>query len=204
MITVVNYGAGNLRSVSNTLDALGAGYAITSEPAEVEAASSIILPGVGHFGQMLAALDRLGLREPLVAKARSGAPFLGICLGLQALFESSEEAPGQKGLGLFAGAVRRFPAGVRCPHMGWNRLRALKPCRLLEGTGPAPYVYFAHSYYCPLGGFASAVAAYGPEFTAALEAGNVAGVQFHPEKSGPLGLAIMRNFVLAAEGRGSR
>ncbi len=102
MITVVNYGAGNLRSVTNTLEALGARYAVTQEPGAVEAAEAVILPGVGHFGQMMEALDRLGLRDPLVKKARSGAPLLGICLGLQAMFERSEEAPEQKGLGLFS------------------------------------------------------------------------------------------------------
>jgi imidazole glycerol phosphate synthase glutamine amidotransferase subunit len=201
MITVVNYGAGNLRSVANALEKLGAEYEITQEPAAVEAARAVILPGVGHFGQMMDALGRLGLREALVRKARSGAPFLGICLGLQALFEESEEAPEQKGLGLFPGAVRRFGPGQRCPHMGWNTVRRVKPSRLLEGAPEPAWFYFAHSYYCPPGPHAAALCGYGAEFCAALEQDNVFGVQFHPEKSGPEGLAVMRRFVLAAGGR---
>jgi len=198
MITVVNYGAGNLRSVTNTLEALGARHEVTHNAAAVEAARAVILPGVGHFGQMMEALDRLGLREALISKARSGAPLLGICLGLQAMFEASEEAPEQKGLGLFPGAVKRFPAGVRCPHMGWNTVRAVRTCRLLEGLGEAPYFYFANSYYCPAGAHAAALCEYEVEFCAMLESGNVFGVQFHPEKSGPAGLRVMRNFLSLA------
>lgn len=198
MITVVNYGAGNLRSVTNTLEALGAAYDVTQSAGAVEAAQAVILPGVGHFGQMMDALDRLGLREALAGKARSGAPLLGICLGLQAMFETSEEAPEQKGLGLFPGAVRRFPAAVRCPHMGWNTVRAARQSRLLEGLGEAPYFYFANSYYCPPGPHAAALCDYGVEFCALLESGNVFGCQFHPEKSGPAGLRMMRNFLRLA------
>ncbi len=144
MITVVNYGAGNLRSVANTLEELGAAYQITQEAAAVDAARAVILPGVGHFGQMMESLERLGLREALVRKARSGAPFLGICLGLQALFEASEEAPEAKGLALFPGLVRRFPPGVRCPHMGWNTIETVKSSRLLEGLARPASFYFAH------------------------------------------------------------
>lgn len=198
MITVVNYGAGNLRSVTNTLEALGARYAVTQDAEPVEAAEAVILPGVGHFGQMMDALDRLRLRDALVHKARSGAPLLGICLGLQAMFETSEEAPEQKGLGLFPGRVRRFPAGLRCPHMGWNTVRRARVSRLLEGLAAAPYFYFANSYYCPAGDHAAALCAYGVEFCALLESGNVFGCQFHPEKSGPAGLAMMRNFLRLA------
>lgn len=200
MITVVNYGAGNLRSVTNTLEALGAGYAVTQDAGAVEAAEAVILPGVGHFGQMMDALGRLGLREALTAKARSGAPVLGICLGLQAMFEASEEAPEQKGFGLFPGTVKRFPAGVRCPHMGWNTVRAVRRSRLLEGLGEAPHFYFANSYYCPPGPHAAALCEYGVEFCALLESGNVFGVQFHPEKSGPVGLHVMKNFLRLAGG----
>jgi imidazole glycerol phosphate synthase glutamine amidotransferase subunit len=198
MITVVHYGAGNLRSVTNTLEALGARYTVTEEPEQLEQAQAVILPGVGHFGQMMEALGRLGLREPLLSKARSGAPLLGICLGLQAMFEASEEAPQQKGLGLFPGTVRRFPPSMRCPHMGWNTVRAARPCRLLEGIDAPQYFYFAHSYYCPTGGHAVALCQYGVEFCAVLESGNVFGVQFHPEKSGPVGLRLMQNFLRVA------
>jgi imidazole glycerol phosphate synthase glutamine amidotransferase subunit len=202
MITVVNYGAGNLRSVENTLAEAGASYSITQKAAGIEAAEKLILPGVGHFGQMLAALDELGLREALVAKAKSGAPFLGICLGLQALFESSEEAPEQKGLALFEGSVRRFPAHLRCPHMGWNEIVAVKDCPLLGNPGPRPYVYFAHSYYCPVVEATAAICTYELPYTAVLQSGNLFGVQFHPEKSGPAGLQIIRNFVNLEPGSG--
>lgn len=195
MITVVNYGAGNLRSVENTLAEVGAQYSVTQSAAAIEAAEKLILPGVGHFGQMLSALDDLGIREALVAKAKSGAPFLGICLGLQAMFESSEEAPEQKGLALFEGSVRRFPQHLRCPHMGWNEIVPVKESPLFRGLGPRPYVYFAHSYYCPVVEATAATCTYELPYTAVLQSGNVFGVQFHPEKSGPIGLRIVQNFV---------
>ncbi len=199
MITVVNYGAGNLRSVENTLSEVGASYFITQSPADIRAASKLILPGVGHFGQMLSALDSLGIRDALVEKARSGAPFLGICLGLQAMFESSEEAPEQKGLALFPGSVRRFPLHFRCPHMGWNEIvpvpGAMTDSPLFRGLGPKPYFYFAHSYYCPISEATAATCTYEIPYTAVLQSGNVFGVQFHPEKSGPLGLRMVRNFA---------
>ena len=195
MITVVNYGAGNLRSVENTLAELGAAYTITSLAAEVESATKLILPGVGHFGQMLNALDELGLRQALVRKSRAGTPFLGICLGLQAMFESSAEAPEQSGLALFPGRVERFAFDARCPHMGWNEIVPRTGSRLLRDLGPRPYLYFAHSYYCPLGEATAATCHYTLDYTAVLESANTFGVQFHPEKSGPLGLRIVRNFV---------
>lgn len=195
MITLVNYGAGNLRSVENTLAALGAPYRITQAAADVDDAAKLILPGVGHFGQMLRALDDLGLRQALIRKARAGAPFLGICLGLQALFESSEEAPEQEGLGLFPGSVDRFPLDARVPHMGWNEIFPRAGSRLLRGIGPKPYVYFAHSYSCPIVDGTAATCSYTRDFTAVLEQDNLFGVQFHPEKSGPLGLHIVKNFV---------
>lgn len=195
MITIVDYGAGNLRSVENTLAALGARYLITRDAAAIRAADKVILPGVGHFGQMMRELAALGIREALVEKAQSGAPFLGICLGLQAMFEESAEAPEQKGLGLFPGRVERFPEGARVPHMGWNEIVPARPSRLLRDMGPRPYVYFAHSYYCPPGDFTAATCEYMVPYTAVLESGNVFGVQFHPEKSGPLGLKIMKNFL---------
>jgi imidazole glycerol phosphate synthase glutamine amidotransferase subunit len=196
-VTIIDYGAGNLRSVQNTLAELGAQYKVTRDPAVIAAASRVILPGVGHIAQMMRALDELSLREPIVAKARSGVPFLGICLGLQALFEGSEEAPEAGGLGLFPGQVQRFPAHLRCPHMGWNEIVAARPSRLVQGLGPAPYMYFAHSYYCPVTEATAATCTYELPYTAVLESGNVFGVQFHPEKSGPLGLRIVRNFLEA-------
>jgi imidazole glycerol phosphate synthase glutamine amidotransferase subunit len=196
MITIVDYGAGNLRSVENTLDKAGASYAITRDPEEVRRAEKVILPGVGHFGQMLRALDTLGLRAALIEKARSGVPFLGICLGLQAMFETSAEAPEEHGLALFPGRVERVPEDARVPHMGWNEIVPVGEPRLMRGLGLKPYLYFAHSFYCPLTPETAATCEYtGVRYTAVLEADNIFGVQFHPEKSGPLGLKIVENFV---------
>ena len=194
MIAILDYGAGNLRSVQNTLEEIGAPYRLVRDAAGLRDASKIILPGVGHFGQMLRSLDEMQVREPLAEQIARGVPFLGICLGLQALFESSEEAPEQKGLALFPGVVRRFPREARVPHMGWNELESLKDSRLLDGLS-RPYVYFAHSYYAPVVEATAASCTYTLPYTAVLEDRNIFGVQFHPEKSGPLGLRIVRNFV---------
>jgi glutamine amidotransferase len=195
MIAVFDYGAGNIRSVQNTLGEIGAQYTVVEDAEGLRAATKIILPGVGHFGQLIRSLDAMRVRAALLECIDEGVPFLGICLGLQALFESSEEAPEVAGLGRFAGTVKRFPVGARVPHMGWNEIEPLRESRLLAGIGPKPYVYFAHSYYVPVCEAASATCAYGEPFTAVLEAGNIFGVQFHPEKSGPLGLMIVKNFV---------
>jgi len=195
VISVFDYGAGNLRSVQNTLGAIGAQYELIRDAAGLLRADKIILPGVGHFGQTTRALDDLGVRDTFVERIRTGVPFLGICLGLQALFESSEEAPEQRGLGIFPGTVRRFQGDVRIPHMGWNQLEAKRPARLLRDAGEKPFVYFAHSYYCPLVGGTAATCDYTVPYTALLEHENVYGVQFHPEKSGAVGLRIVRNFL---------
>lgn len=195
MIAIFDYGAGNLRSVQNTLDAIGASYELIRDAAGLERASKIILPGVGHFGQMLRSLDAMNVRAALISQIRAGVPFLGICLGLQGLFERSEEAPEQQGLGIFPGEVRRFPPTARVPHMGWNQLDQRRDSKLLCNLPPRPYVYFAHSYYVPVVDQAAATCTYTLPYTAILESGNVFGVQCHPEKSGPLGLQIMRNFV---------
>jgi glutamine amidotransferase len=195
LIAILDYGAGNLRSVENTLAEIDCEYSVVNDEAGVRSASKILLPGVGHFGQMMRALDALQVREALVDRIGAGVPFLGICLGLQALFDASEEAPEVSGLGIFEGVVRRFPAHARVPHMGWNQLELRGQSKLLRGLDANPFVYFAHSYYAPEGEYANAVCAYEVPFTAALEEGNVFGVQFHPEKSGTVGLAIVRNFV---------
>lgn len=195
MITILDYGAGNLRSVQNTLDAIGTDYKLVRDAGGLNHADKIILPGVGHFGQMMRALDQMQVREALVERIRAGVPFLGICLGLQALFENSEEAPDVPGLALFQGRIQRFDTRVRVPHMGWNQLEVRNGSSLLQGIGPQPYVYFAHSYYPPLNRATAATCTYTVPYTAALESGNIFGVQFHPEKSGPLGLQIVRNFV---------
>jgi imidazole glycerol phosphate synthase glutamine amidotransferase subunit len=195
MISIFDYGAGNLRSVENTLGAIGAEYELIRDAEALRLATKVILPGVGHFGQMMRALDEMKVRGALIETIRAGVPFLGICLGLQALFTSSEEAPEERGLGIFEGHVKRFQGEMRIPHMGWNQLDSVRPSRLLKNTGDKPYVYFAHSYYAPVVPATAATCEYSLPYTAVLEQDNVAGVQFHPEKSGDLGLRIVKNFV---------
>ena len=195
MIAVFDYGAGNLRSVQNTLEALGWEYTLVHDAAGLRAASKIILPGVGHFGQMMRALDLLDVRGTLRERMSTGVPFLGICLGLQALFETSEEAPEVTGLGVYPGSVRRFSVRARVPHMGWNELQVRRESKLIRNLAAPPFVYFAHSYYVPENERAAATCTYDVPYTAVLECANVYGVQFHPEKSGPVGLQIVRNFL---------
>jgi glutamine amidotransferase len=195
VISILDYGAGNLRSVENTLSAIGAEYELVRDADALHRATKIILPGVGHFGQMMRALDEMQVRDALVENIRAGVPFLGICLGLQALFESSAEAPGAQGLGLFEGCIEKFHGDARVPHMGWNSLERVRESRLLEGIGETPYVYFANSFYAPAVNEASAICDYGARFTAVLEHENILAVQFHPEKSGAVGLKIVSNFV---------
>lgn len=195
MISILDYGAGNLRSVENTLGALGVEYELVRDSDALRRATKIILPGVGHFGQMMRALDEMQVREALTERIGAGVPFLGICLGLQALFECSEEAPGARGLGVFRGRVEKFPGDARVPHMGWNSLERTRESRLLEGTGDAPFVYFANSFYAPAVEEATAVCSYGVRFSAVIERGNICAVQFHPEKSGAVGLKIVSNFA---------
>src|SRR5205814_8046024 len=168
---------------------------LTRDSDGLREASKIILPGVGHFGQMMRALDTLGVRETLLERIAVGVPFLGICLGLQALLSESEEAADAQGLGLYPGSVRRFPVEARVPHMGWNQLESKAPSKLLANLPPDPYVYFAHSYYVPENAATAATCTYAVPYTAVLEDHNVFGVQFHPEKSGPIGLQIVRNFL---------
>jgi glutamine amidotransferase len=194
VIGVVDYGAGNLRSVQNTLEAIGAPYELVRDANALSRASKVILPGVGHFGQMMRALEQLDMRSALVDCIQAGAPFLGICLGLQALFTTSEEAPDERGLAIFAGTVRRFQGDVRIPHMGWNQIEPVRESRLLNGNS-RPFLYFAHSYYAPLVAATAATCAYTVPYTAVLEQENIFGVQFHPEKSGAVGQAIVRNFA---------
>lgn len=195
MTVIADYGAGNLRSVQNTLDAIGADYIVTRNPDCVKRADKLILPGVGHFGHMMRALDELGLREPITERIRAGVPFLGICVGLQCLFEQSEEASGSRGLGLLPGSIKRFTGAARIPHMGWNSLSRTTECRLVQDLRDPLFVYFAHSYYAPLMSATAATCTYIHPYTAILEQDNVFAVQFHPEKSGPVGLQIVKNFL---------
>src|SRR5262249_55581428 len=158
-------------------------YRVIRDADEVRAATALVLPGVGHFGQMMRALVASGADAAMMERIGSGVPFLGICLGLQAMFEASEEAPELAGVALVKGRVKRFCGEARVPHMGWNSLTRVRESKLLEGTGETPYLYFANSYYAPVVGATAASCAYAAEFTAVLEEENVFGVQFHPEKS---------------------
>ena len=196
MIALIDYGAGNLQSVRNTLEEIGVAHHVVTTPELLSSARKIIMPGVGHFGQMMRTFQERGLRDAVVERIQAGVPLLGICVGLQCLFEGSEEAPDARGLGLFSGLVKRFPPGVRVPHMGWNTLDRRTPCKLLDGLAEQPYVYFAHSYYGPLNPSTAASCTYGETtYTAVLQRDNLYAVQFHPERSGPVGLRVMRNFA---------
>ncbi|MCZ2154425.1 MAG: imidazole glycerol phosphate synthase subunit HisH, partial [Bryobacterales bacterium] len=150
MIHIVDYGAGNLRSVENTLSAIGVDYKVVTEGAQLEGAKKVILPGVGHYGQIMRSLTSSALRAGLLDLIDRGVPLLGICIGLQCFFEGSEEEPGIPGFGLFKGVIRRFEGALRVPHMGWDQIIAPRPCTLLRGISNQPFVYFAHSYYAPL------------------------------------------------------
>lgn len=195
MIAIIDYGAGNLHSVKNALDYLGAECVITADPEQILAADAVILPGVGAFGDCMASLDTAGLIDVVKQAAQSGKPFLGICLGLQLMFEESEEAPGVKGLGIFKGKVVKIPdTGLKIPHMGWNSITPAKESKILVGN---PFVYFVHSYYIQPEdeSVISAYTEYGMKLGIAVECGNVFAVQFHPEKSGREGMEILKRFI---------
>ena len=212
MIALVDYGMGNLRSVEKALTRVGADVRIVSDANTVRAAKAIVLPGVGAFGDCLRNLETAGLARPIQEFIASQRPFLGICLGFQALFESSEEAPGVKGLAAFPGDVPRFAANLdgtdgaghlKVPHMGWNQLRIKKAdCPLLKGVADGSYVYFVHSYHCrpENASVVCATTEYGIEFCSMLWVGNVFATQFHPEKSQAVGLLMLENFVELVNG----
>jgi imidazole glycerol-phosphate synthase subunit HisH len=193
VISIVNYQASNLRSVKKALDFLGYESEITSDPEAVRRSDKVVLPGVGHFAATRL-MESTGLRDAIAEVVKRGTPFLGICVGLQWMFESSEEADQTRGLGLFPGQCRRFPAGCKVPHVGWNSLDLTAPSRLLEGVGAGAFVYFTHSYRAPICAETVATTEYEGAFTAVVERDNVFGVQFHPEKSGDTGLRILKNF----------
>ena len=199
-IAVIDYGMGNLRSVTKALAHVGATPRIVTDAAEVDAADAVVLPGVGAFGDCVRALRGHGLVDSVRAGIESGRPFLGICLGLQALFDTSDEAPGEPGLGIVPGHVAEFEATpeLKVPHMGWNRLEIARPgCPLLDGIDDGSYVYFVHSYYCVPADDEWTVgrAEYGVNFTAMIWRDRMFATQFHPEKSQEVGLTMLRRFV---------
>ncbi len=193
MIAVVDYRAGNLTSVKKALDHLGVDAVVTREPGVVAKADKIILPGVGHFSATTI-LEQTGLRSAILQSLEKGTPFLGVCVGMQWMFDASEEAPAIPGLGLIAGKNERFPANVKSPHVGWNSLACSKDSRLFRGIPSGSFVYFTHSYRAPVVEATVARSEYGGEFSAAVEQDHLFGVQFHPEKSGAIGLKLLENF----------
>jgi imidazole glycerol phosphate synthase glutamine amidotransferase subunit len=198
-ITLLDYGAGNVTSVERALRRLGANPERSNSPESITNAEAIILPGVGHYSALIRALDKQNLRSALVDALHRGVPFLGICLGLQALYETSEEAPELCGLHLLPGSVRSLPPTVKLPHMGWNQLKHSRPSRLLEGITAKAYFYFAHSFAANnANGDAVAHCNYGADFAAVIEKQNLFAVQFHPEKSGDAGALLLQNFLRLA------
>ncbi len=199
MIAIIDYGAGNLQSVKKALDFIGAESVITDNPEIINACDKILLPGVGSFGDAMDSMNKKGLVETVKQNALSGKAFLGICLGLQLLFEESEESPNVQGLGIFKGKIRKFPSdmGLKIPHIGWNSLEIKQKDTLFKGIPENSYVYFVHSYYLEAEDLkdVATVTNYGIDFHSAVGKGNIFATQFHPEKSGDVGLQILRNFA---------
>ena len=199
MIAIIDYDAGNIRSVEKALRHLGEEVVLTRDPSVLRNADGVILPGVGSFGDAMEHLHAFGLVPVICEIAASGKPFLGICLGLQLLFEESEESPGVRGLGILKGKIRRIPdtPGLKIPHMGWNALHLQNDGRLFRGIPEDTYVYFVHSYYLEAENpfIVKATTQYGTEIHASVEDGNVFACQYHPEKSSDCGLEMLRNFA---------
>ena len=199
MIAIIDYDAGNIKSVEKALLLLGQEVKITSDAQEILQADKVVLPGVGAFGDAMSNLKKRGLDQVIRQVAESGTPFLGICLGLQLLFERSDEAPGVEGLGILKGEIRKIPQqeGLKIPHMGWNSLHLEHNGRLFQGIQEGAYVYFVHSYYLKAeeDEIVKASTEYSTHIHASVEKGNVFACQFHPEKSSEVGLKILKNFV---------
>jgi glutamine amidotransferase len=193
MIAIVDYGAGNPVSVKKALDWLEQECVITGDPACVAKAVRIVLPGVGHFAAT-ENLGRTGLQAAITTSIGRGTPFLGICVGMQWMFAHSQEAPQTSGLGIFSGECEHFPAAVKSPHVGWNQLDLSEHSCLFRGIPPESFAYFSHSFRVPITEDTVAGCEYGGQFSAAVERDHLFGVQFHPEKSGDVGLAVLRNF----------
>lgn len=199
MIAIIDYGAGNIQSVSKALAHIGCEAFITRDKDKILKAEGAVLPGVGSFGDTMDTMTEYGIKDTVIEYAKSGKPFLGICLGLQLLFTKSEESPDANGLGIFDGSITKIPSGegLKIPHIGWNSLDIKKSDGLFKGIGKNPYVYFVHSYFLNASdkSIVSAQTEYGVTIDAAVEKGNVYATQFHPEKSGETGLKILRNFA---------
>ena len=199
MIAVIDYDAGNIRSVVNAFASLGAEVCVTSDPEKIKSAERVVLPGVGDFGDAAGKLREYGLEDTILQLTDSDKPFLAICVGLQLLFEESEESPGAKGLSVLKGRIKRIPAagGLKVPQIGWNSLDIKEGSRLFKGIDNGSFVYFVHSYYLAAEDedIVSATTEYGVKIHAAVERGNLFATQFHPEKSSSTGLRILRNFM---------
>ncbi|MFC1908453.1 imidazole glycerol phosphate synthase subunit HisH [Chloroflexota bacterium] len=200
MIAIIDYGAGNLRSVVNAISTLGYQPQITSSPDELDKAQAVILPGVGAAADTVANLEKLGLVDPIRRLISEGRPFLGVCIGLQVLFSCTEEGGGHKCLGIIPGQVKRLPQGQKIPHMGWNQVKQRVTSPLFEGIPDEANFYFVHSYYVVPGDktLVAGETDYGFSFCSMIARGNLFGTQFHPEKSGEIGLKIYSNFIKLA------
>ena len=203
MIAIIDYDAGNIKSVEKAINYLGSECTITRNPDVILNADGVILPGVGSFGDAMGKLENYGLIPVINQVAEKGIPFIGICLGLQLLFDESEESPGVKGLSLLKGKIKRFPSdmGLKVPQIGWNSLEYDNPGKLFEGISEGSYVYFVHSYYLEAEdkSIVKASSEYGVKFHASVESGNIFACQFHPEKSSDVGLKILSNFLKICE-----
>jgi imidazole glycerol-phosphate synthase subunit HisH len=196
MIAIVDYGMGNLKSVGNAFARLGAKFVVTRDAEEIRKSTAIVLPGVGAFGRCVENLRRFELFDVIKEQIASGKRYLGICLGLQILFESSEEAPGVAGMGVVKGTVSRFREGLKVPHMGWNSVCVARDSEMLKGLGEGTHFYFVHSFYpVPAEDVAATTTDYGITFVSAIERDNLFACQFHPEKSQAMGLHLLSNFV---------
>nr|WP_290668898.1 imidazole glycerol phosphate synthase subunit HisH [Ardenticatena sp.] len=200
-ITIVDYGAGNLRTVQRAFEHVGATASITSDPEEVRRAHKLVLPGVGAFGKAMERLRATHLDEAIIERVADGVPLLGICLGLQLLFDESEELGHHEGLHLLPGRVRKFDISLKIPHIGWNEIRIQRDHPLVHGIEPGQFGYFVHSFYVDPADpdVVLATSDYEIEFACICGRGHVMGIQFHPEKSQELGLALLRNFAAFGE-----
>ncbi|MEW6171056.1 MAG: imidazole glycerol phosphate synthase subunit HisH [Candidatus Omnitrophota bacterium] len=196
MIVVVDYKMGNLRSVSKALEAVGAKVIVTSSPKIIKKATKLVFPGVGAFGDAMQELEKLNLIDTLKEEIFK-KPFLGICLGLELLFEESDEAKGMNGLGIFKGKIKLFPVKVKIPHMGWNQIQIKKKCPIFKNIPDDAFMYFCHSYYVPKSdkSIIASETNYGLNFVSAVNKDNIFAVQFHPEKSQKMGLKLLENFI---------